>query len=64
MNQRIYLIRHGQREDFEDPTWPQRAARPYDTPLSATGFRQAEDVGRALMDQGIQATPRPLSTYA
>lgn len=55
MSQRIFLIRHGMREDFEDPTWVKRAARPYDTPLSASGFRQAEDVGRALQGQGIQA---------
>lgn len=55
MNQRLYLIRHGQREDFEDPTWPQRSPRPYDPPLSATGFRQVKDVGQALKDQGIQA---------
>ncbi len=53
--QRLYFIRHGQREDFDDPTWQQRAARPYDTPLSATGFRQAADVGRFLQGQGVQA---------
>ena len=51
--QHLYFIRHGQREDFEDPTWPQRAERPYDTPLSKTGFRQAEDVGQTLKGQGI-----------
>lgn len=53
--QKIFLVRHGQREDFENPTWPETAERPFDTPLSTTGFRQAVDVGRALTGQGIGA---------
>lgn len=53
MIQSIYLIRHGQREDFENPGWKTTAARPYDTPLSATGFRQARDVGYTLKSADI-----------
>lgn len=55
MGQKIYLIRHGMREDFENPDWPATAKEPHDTPLSAKGFRQAEDVGRVLEGKGIQA---------
>ncbi len=51
--QRFYFIRHGQREDFENPAWRETAPRPYDTPLSQTGFRQAEDVGRFLKGAGV-----------
>jgi broad specificity phosphatase PhoE len=53
--QSFYFVRHGQREDFDDPNWKARAERPHDPPLSATGFRQAEDVARALTGKGITA---------
>jgi len=49
----LFFIRHGQREDFEHPLWRETAANPDDTPLSQTGFAQAEEVGRALADKGI-----------
>ncbi|HMO52506.1 MAG TPA: histidine phosphatase family protein [Kiritimatiellia bacterium] len=51
--QHLYLIRHGMREDFVDPTWRERAKRPYDPPLSAAGFRQAALIAEALKDRGI-----------
>lgn len=54
-DQIIHLVRHGMREDFENPDWKLTAAEPFDTPLSAKGFRQAADVGRALCGQGITA---------
>ncbi len=36
------------REDFENPDWKETATNPHDTPLSATGRRQALDVALAL----------------
>ncbi|HMP76868.1 MAG TPA: histidine phosphatase family protein [Kiritimatiellia bacterium] len=53
--QSFYFVRHGQREDFVDPGWKVRAARPHDPPLSTLGHRQASDVARALRGQGITA---------
>lgn len=53
--QKIFLVRHGQREDFENPAWSESAVRPHDTPLSATGFRQVQDVARALIGQDVGA---------
>lgn len=53
--QSFFFVRHGHREDFRDPDWKARAARPHDPPLSAVGLRQAEDVARALRGQGITA---------
>lgn len=51
--QTLTLIRHGQREDFENPRWREGAERPYDTPLSPRGFCQAADVARVLSTQGV-----------
>lgn len=53
--QTLYFVRHGMREDFERPDWKATAANPHDPPLSATGFRQAEDVARALSGKGLTA---------
>lgn len=53
MERQIHFVRHGLRVDFEDPGWRDTAANPHDTPLSAKGLRQAEDIARALEGQGI-----------
>lgn len=52
---RIFLARHGNREDFVDPTWPSRADEPYDPPLSADGVEQARRLGQRLRHEGIDA---------
>lgn len=49
----LYFVRHGMREDFENPAWRETAANPHDTPLSAAGLRQAEDIAEALRGEGI-----------
>jgi broad specificity phosphatase PhoE len=53
MERQIHFVRHGLRVDFEDPGWRDTAANPNDTPLSAKGLRQSEDVAQALEGQGI-----------
>lgn len=52
---RIFFVRHGMREDFENPAWKETAANPHDTPLSARGLRQAGDVAEALRGKGVRA---------
>lgn len=52
---RIFLARHGNRQDFVDPTWPSRADEPYDPPLSADGVEQARRLGLRLQREGIDA---------
>jgi broad specificity phosphatase PhoE len=52
---RIFLARHGNRQDFVDPTWPDSAEEPYDPPLSADGIEQARRLGRRLAREGIGA---------
>ena len=49
----IWLVRHGEREDFENMDWGKTAERPHDPGLSTTGIRQARAVGEQLADEGI-----------
>ncbi len=53
MCQRIWIIRHGNREDFQNPGWAKTAQRPYDPALSADGETQAQEVGHSLRDEPI-----------
>lgn len=48
MFESIYVVRHGIRQDMEDPTWITRSDRPLDPPLSANGRRQADEVAKVL----------------
>lgn len=50
---RIFLARHGNRQDFVDPTWLTTADEPYDPPLSADGMDQARRLGERLNGEGI-----------
>eukprot|EP00959_Pyramimonas_sp_CCMP1952_P473723 9502215-Pyramimonas_sp.AAC.2 len=47
----VSLVRHGEREDYVDPTWTQRAERPWDPPLTKLGKLQAGAAGRRLRDE-------------
>ena len=49
----IWLVRHGNREDFIDPDWGKTAERPQDPGLSPDGIEQARAVGERLKDEGI-----------
>ena len=53
MSQRIWIIRHGNREDFQNPGWAKTAQRPFDPALSPDGETQAKEVGRSLQDEPI-----------
>lgn len=69
MAQQIFIVRHGNREDFEDRNWARNASRPHDPGLSPDGIRQAQELGRELIDSPIKmvfASPflRTLQTAA
>lgn len=44
----LFIIRHGERLDKINPLWSKNALRPHDTPLSKTGFKQAQRLGKWL----------------
>ena len=45
---KLWLVRHGYRQDYVDPNWPKTARYPADTPLSSAGFLQAGDLVAAF----------------
>ena len=51
--QTLWIVRHGNREDFGNPSWAKTAERPYDPALSADGERQAQEAGLSLIGQGV-----------
>ncbi|RME54586.1 MAG: histidine phosphatase family protein [Caldilineae bacterium] len=53
MPQQIWLVRHGNREDFGNPDWSRTAARPYDPALSPDGERQAQEAAQVLAGAAI-----------
>ena len=53
MSQRIWIVRHGNREDFQNPGWSRTALRPFDPALSADGETQAKEVGLSLRGEHI-----------
>jgi len=55
---RIFLARHGNRQDFVDPRWLDQAEEPYDPPLSADGVEQARGLGRRLAGELPTTAPR------
>jgi broad specificity phosphatase PhoE len=52
---KIFLARHGNRQDFVDPTWVSTADEPYDPPLSADGMEQARRLGQRLATERIDS---------
>lgn len=52
---RIFLARHGNRQDLVDPGWLTRADEPYDPPLSSDGVEQARRLGQRLAREGIDS---------
>ena len=53
MINRIYVVRHGEREDFIDPNWGKTHERFFDPPLSAHGLDQAREVSEFFADKKI-----------
>lgn len=49
----IYVMRHGHREDMQNPQWRKTAERPHDPPLSAYGRQQAEHVTKSKLKGNI-----------
>jgi broad specificity phosphatase PhoE len=50
----LWLTRHGNREDFVDPSWVDTAERPFDPGLSPDGVEQARRLGQRLRGEGIE----------
>lgn len=53
MNQKIWIARHAERQDFVEPGWIHTSSRPLDPPLSETGRVQALELARHLGSSGI-----------
>ena len=53
MINRIYVVRHGEREDFIDPSWNNTHERFFDPPLSAHGLEQAQEVSKFFADKKV-----------
>ena len=57
--QSVFIIRHGDRWDYQHPEWKKTAARKGDPSLSTLGHEQARQVGRYLdnlfVEEGISA---------
>jgi len=51
----LYFVRHGLREDFENPAWKETCENPWDPPLSANGREQAADVGAFFAEKTIHS---------
>lgn len=45
---RVYVARHGERQDFVDPSWKETAENPHDPPLTKDGEEQASELGARL----------------
>eukprot|EP00656_Telonema_subtile_P036152 TRINITY_DN40121_c0_g1_i1.p1 TRINITY_DN40121_c0_g1~~TRINITY_DN40121_c0_g1_i1.p1 ORF type:complete len:261 (-),score=55.40 TRINITY_DN40121_c0_g1_i1:234-1016(-) len=52
------VCRHGERQDHVTPEWAASSSRPHDSPLSATGLQQAEELGQYLSAQLEGVVPR------
>lgn len=50
---RLYFVRHGLREDFENESWRETAENPWDPPISACGREQAADIGAFFAEKTI-----------
>ena len=51
---RLWLVRHGYRQDYTDPLWKRTAQYPSDPPLSAAGLIQAQDLVPRFVDESIE----------
>lgn len=47
----IYVVRHGERYDWDHPEWTKESPRPWDSPLSEHGLEQAEEVAKFLCNE-------------
>lgn len=49
----IFVLRHGEREDFVDESYSKRSSRPLDPPLSSQGYRQAKNVEEYFRKENV-----------
>jgi broad specificity phosphatase PhoE len=49
----VWIIRHADRLDFEDPTWFRTAPHPHDPPLSPSGHARARALAERLRQERI-----------
>ncbi|MBP0019897.1 MAG: histidine phosphatase family protein [Cyanobacteria bacterium SBLK] len=54
MKQTIWIARHGNREDFIDPSWIEMASQPFNPALSPDGVEQAKALGQRLVGKDIR----------
>eukprot|EP01063_Lacrimia_lanifica_P007020 TRINITY_DN14448_c0_g1_i1.p1 TRINITY_DN14448_c0_g1~~TRINITY_DN14448_c0_g1_i1.p1 ORF type:complete len:301 (+),score=79.20 TRINITY_DN14448_c0_g1_i1:95-904(+) len=59
---RVFVARHGEREDHRNPQWAAHASRAHDSPLSADGRGQAYALGVYLKD--LIPADEPVVVYA
>lgn len=52
--QRLIVMRHGERLDSLDREWRKRAPRPYDTPLTKPGEKEAFTVAQSFAGKVIE----------
>ncbi|KAJ2454603.1 hypothetical protein GGF42_003569 [Coemansia sp. RSA 2424] len=57
-----YVVRHGERIDHIDDTWALTSSTPYDPPLTADGWIQAQRAGTMIHDLEAQHIDDNLST--
>ncbi len=50
---KLWLARHGNRQDFIDPNWYKTNDNPWDPPLSEDGLLQAKELGERLQREPI-----------
>ncbi|GLI68835.1 hypothetical protein VaNZ11_013378 [Volvox africanus] len=53
LEQNVYCMRHGHRQDEEEDVWHISAARPWDPPLSAKGRQQAREAATQFKSKNI-----------
>lgn len=51
--QNVVVMRHGERIDHFEPTWPAHAERPWDPPLTDDGKSRARNTGKSLRAIGF-----------
>ncbi|MDB9312506.1 histidine phosphatase family protein [Spirulina sp. CS-785/01] len=51
--QTLWIARHGNREDFVDPSWISTAGHPFNPALSEDGIQQAKDLAQRLAQEDI-----------
>lgn len=61
INQRMIVIRHGERLDAVDYTWTDSAPRPYDPPLTECGIQQAAEAGKRFIGKVKYIMPLSLT---